>query len=85
MLSTVRNYAVGMGRMVDLDDLIDAAAVARICGLSTRNSVRTYRTRYPDFPAPVIDLGEGRCLLWLRPEIERWNSSRPRRPRADRG
>ena len=73
-----------MGRMVDLDDLIDAAEVARICGLSTRNSVRTYRTRYADFPDPVVDLGEGRCLLWLRTDVESWNRDRPRRPRADR-
>jgi predicted DNA-binding transcriptional regulator AlpA len=70
-----------MGRLVDVDDLIDSAEVARICGLSNRNSVRTYRRRYPDFPAPVVDLGEGRCLLFLRSEIEPWNRNRPRRQR----
>jgi hypothetical protein len=23
-------------------------------------------------PQPVVDLGEGRVKLWLRPQIERW-------------
>jgi predicted DNA-binding transcriptional regulator AlpA len=72
-----------MGRLVDVDDLIDSAEVARICGLGNRNSVRTYRTRYDDFPDPVVDLGEGRCLLFLRPEVEDWNDKRPRRSKRD--
>jgi glutathione-regulated potassium-efflux system ancillary protein KefG len=29
-----------------------------------------------DMPRPVVDLGEGKPKLWLRPEIERWNASR---------
>lgn len=61
-----------MGRTVDIDDLIDAAAVAGLLGLSHRNSVRVYRQRYTDFPEPVVNLGAGRCLLWLRSEIETW-------------
>jgi len=23
-------------------------------------------------PRPILDLGEGRVKLWVRPEIERW-------------
>lgn len=61
-----------MGCMVDLDDLIDAAGIASLLGLSHRNSVRVYRKRYEGFPEPVVDLGAGRCLLWLRSEIEAW-------------
>ncbi|MGH9213040.1 MAG: helix-turn-helix transcriptional regulator [Acidimicrobiales bacterium] len=61
-----------MGHTVDLDDLIDAAGVAVLLGLSHRNSVRVYRTRYEDFPQPVVNLGAGRCLLWLRSEVESW-------------
>lgn len=68
-----------MGRTVDLDDITDAAGVAEILGLSHRNSVRTYRTRYPDFPDPVVNLGQGRCLLWLRSEVTTWVTER-RRP-----
>jgi hypothetical protein len=59
-----------MGQKVDLDDLIDAAEVAQMLGLSHRNSVRIYRARYAGFPEPVVDMGRGRCLLWLRPEVE---------------
>lgn len=67
-----------MGRTIDLDDITDAAGVAEILGLRQRNSVRTYRARYPDFPEPVLDLGAGRCLLWLRSEVEEWARSRHR-------
>jgi glutathione-regulated potassium-efflux system ancillary protein KefG len=28
--------------------------------------------KYEDMPRPVIDLGQGRVKLWLRPQIERW-------------
>lgn len=61
-----------MPRRVLLDDLIDAHDVARILGLTHRNTVSQYVHRYPDMPRPVLDLGRGRPSLWLRPEIERW-------------
>jgi glutathione-regulated potassium-efflux system ancillary protein KefG len=63
-----------MGRKVDVDDLIDAQDVARILGLSHRNTVSEYQGRYEDMPRPVIKLGRGRPMLWLRPEIERWHA-----------
>ena len=65
-----------MGRRVDVDDLVDAAHVAAMIGLSHRNSIRVYRSRYPDFPQPVIDMGGGRCLLWDRRDVERWLKTR---------
>jgi predicted DNA-binding transcriptional regulator AlpA len=65
-----------MARMVDLDDITDAAGVAEIIGLSKRNNVATYRARYDDFPEPVVNLGSGRCLLWLRSDVEAWVASR---------
>jgi predicted DNA-binding transcriptional regulator AlpA len=71
-----------MGRTVDTDDLIDAAGVAAILGLSHRNSVRVYRRRYDNFPEPVVDLGAGRCLLWLRSEVESWARSTGRSPQS---
>jgi predicted DNA-binding transcriptional regulator AlpA len=61
-----------MGRTVDLDDLTDATGVAQLLGLSHRTSVGIYRKRYDDFPEPVINLGAGRCLLWLRSDVEAW-------------
>jgi hypothetical protein len=34
--------------------------------------VSTYAKRYRDFPRPVVNLGRGRTLLWLRTEILAW-------------
>jgi len=71
---------------VATEDLIDAHEVAAVLGLSLSQTVSTYQRRYPDMPAPVVDLGRGRPKLWLRPEIERWAAAlsasgrtRPRR------
>lgn len=61
---------------VDTGDLIDSAGVAQILGLSNSRAVSTYRKRYDDFPPPVIDMGAGRCLLWLRADIEAWTTAR---------
>lgn len=61
-----------MGRRVDVDDLIDSNAVADILGLAQFNTVSAYQRRYPTMPRPVVDMGRGRCKLWLRPEIESW-------------
>ncbi|MEO8423519.1 MAG: hypothetical protein ABI595_06345 [Actinomycetota bacterium] len=61
-----------MGRQVDIDDLVDARGVAEIVRLKHANSVSTYAKRYLDFPKPVLNLGRGRTLLWLRPEIVKW-------------
>ena len=57
---------------MDTEDLVDAQIVADILSLSHRNSVSLYQRRYDDMPRPIVDLGDGRVKLWLRPEIERW-------------
>lgn len=64
-------------RMIDADDVVDARAVADILGLSHPNSVSLYQRRYADMPRPVIDMGQGRCKLWLRAEIVTWDERRP--------
>jgi len=69
-----------VGRHVDLDDLLDANGVAEILGLAHRNTVSVYQHRYVDMPRPVLDFGNGRVKLWLRPEIESWAAEQ-----ADRG
>ena len=61
-----------MTPLVETSDLIDARGVAEILGLSHPNNVSVYQHRHDDMPRPVVNLGRGRCLLWLRPEIERW-------------
>jgi hypothetical protein len=75
-----------MTRQVALDDLLDADGVANLLGLAHRNTVSVYQHRYDDMPRPVLDLGEGRVKLWLRPEIERWaaNGRTRRKPSPDR-
>lgn len=64
-----------MGRRIDIDDLIDAAEVADLLGLTHRNTVSVYQKRYPDMPRPVLDFGGGRCKLWLRSEVVQWVGS----------
>jgi glutathione-regulated potassium-efflux system ancillary protein KefG len=61
-----------MGRRVDVDDLVDANGAAELLGLAHRNTVSVYQHRYDDMPRPVVDLGDGRIKLWLRPELESW-------------
>jgi glutathione-regulated potassium-efflux system ancillary protein KefG len=65
-----------MPRQFDADDVIDAQGVAELLGLAQRNTVSQYQRRYPDMPRPIIDLGQGRCKLWLRSELEQWHSRR---------
>ena len=76
-----------MPKRVALEELIDAHDVARILGLSQRNTVSQYQRRYPDMPRPVLDLGPGRPSLWLRPHIERWHTRQVKlgRTRPKRG
>lgn len=65
-----------MGRSIDTDDVIDAQGVAELLGLAQRNTVSAYQRRYPSMPRPVVDLGQGRCKLWLRTDVEKWRSAR---------
>ena len=61
-----------MGEKIDVEDLIDAADVAELIGVAHRNTVSLYQKRYPDMPQPVVDLGRGRCKMWLKSEIASW-------------
>ena len=65
-----------MGYLVDVDDLIDAQGVAELLGVAQRNTVSLYQRRYSDMPRPVIDLGKGRCKMWLGSEVAAWISDR---------
>lgn len=65
-----------MPRRVDPAELIDSRGVAELLGLKRLSSVAVYRGRYADFPAPVVDMGVGRCLLWLRSDVVTWDSKR---------
>lgn len=59
-----------------VDDLVDASEVAGILGLSSARSVAVYRARYADFPIPAVMKASGKCVLWLRGDIEAWAKGR---------
>ena len=61
---------------LDPSDLVGAAEVSRILGLSHATSVTTYLRRYEDFPKPVVDVSSSRVRLWNRHDVERWHSAR---------
>lgn len=65
--------------LIDPAELLDAGEVADLLGLARREAVSTYRRRYPDFPAPAVEKNSGKCVLWLRADIEAWAKVRPRR------
>lgn len=65
-----------MVRYLDAEDLIDAQGVAELLGLAQRNTVSAYQRRYPAMPRPVVNLGKGRCKLWLGSEIQQWRAQR---------
>lgn len=65
--------------MIDADDVIDARAVAEMLGLAHATAVSVYQGRYSDMPRPVIDMGQGRCKLWLGSEVKAWDEARPTR------
>jgi predicted DNA-binding transcriptional regulator AlpA len=62
--------------LIDPLDLIDASEAAEIIGMTNPGGVSVYRRRYSDFPAPIIE--KGRCVLWLRQDIEAWARGRGR-------
>lgn len=66
----------------DPDELIDAGEVAALLGLAHRNSVSTYRSRYPDFPRGRPAAGRGRTLLWSRGDVIAWHEEFVARRRA---
>jgi predicted DNA-binding transcriptional regulator AlpA len=61
--------------LIDPDDLIDTTAIAELLGLASHRVVSVLRSRHEDFPDPTVDMGRGRCLLWLRQDVEAWARS----------
>jgi predicted DNA-binding transcriptional regulator AlpA len=76
VMRIVNNY--GPGVTLGPEDLLDAGEVADLLGLSSRAAVSVYRNRYEDFPPPFVEKSSGKCILWLRRDIERWVQKHPR-------
>ena len=65
---------------VRTEDLVDVLGVAEMLGLTHRTAVSVYQRRYPDMPRPIVNLGSGRPMLWLRSAIQRWMVETGRNP-----
>ena len=70
---TAVNYRHAM-EPIDPDDLLSADEVAELLGLASHRAVSVYRSRYDDFPSPVVV--KGRCTLWARADVEEWRRQR---------
>ena len=69
-LGILRLRVSRMGKKVDLDDLVDATAIAERLGLSSSSVVRDWLRRHPSFPEPVARFGPVAVYLW--PEVAAW-------------
>lgn len=69
-----------MGRMVDVDELIDAVECAQIAGFNSPTAISVYLSR-GSFPKPIIDRGGRRARLWLRRDVLDWVKLRGKEPR----
>ena len=63
-LTTVNYPCRRVTRLVDPDDLLDAHAVAALLGLSHARAISVYRSRYPNFPEPIINM-----VIQSRPSV----------------
>lgn len=64
--------------------LVDAEEGAAILGLVDGGALRTYSSRYPEFPAAVLprDPAPGRPRYWWAPDLIRFRESIPTRTRS---
>lgn len=62
-------YDRGMTQ-VDPLNLVGVAEIAERLGVGARQTVHSWRVRYPNFPTPVATLEMG--LIWSWPDVEKW-------------
>lgn len=74
-MSTTRATIGCMTNKIDPNDLVDSTGIAELLGLASHRVVSVLRGRHADFPAPTVDMGRGRCMLWLRQDVEAWARS----------
>lgn len=66
MLPSVR----GVGRKVDVEDLVSASEIATRLGAQRPSVVHDWRRRHPDFPKPVARLALG--YVWAWSDVANW-------------
>jgi len=59
-----------VGRKVDVDELVGSTEIVERLGLTSREAVGAWRSRFPDFPAPVTNLASGPVWVWR--DIDMW-------------
>ena len=65
-----RAYDGGVGKKVDVEDLVGAAEIAQRLGVKRPHLIHDWRRRYSEFPKPVVQL-KG-TLVWDWRDIECW-------------
>jgi predicted DNA-binding transcriptional regulator AlpA len=63
-----------MGRMVDVDDLVGSAEIARRLGAKRYNLINDWIRRYPHFPQPVATIGTTKVWVWS--DVRQWYEER---------
>ena len=71
-----------MGRLVDVDQLVGSAEIARRLGLARHQHVHWWRKNDRSFPAPVVDVSTGniKVYVWYWPDVETWARQTGRLP-----
>lgn len=62
---------------IDPADLLNSREVAALIGVSSVQAVAVYRSRYEDFPVPIVE--KHPCVLWARSDVAAWVKSRASR------
>ena len=68
----------GMGRKLDVDQLVSSAGIAERLGVKRLQVIHDWRRRHSDFPAPVFNIG--RAGVWYWPEVRAWAEKTGRLP-----
>ena len=63
-------------RYLDAEDLVDALRGGRAARSRATEHRLGLSVSIPGDARRAVDLGQGRCKLWLTSEIERWRSER---------
>jgi hypothetical protein len=80
------DYRAGVGRRVDVDQLVSARIIAERLEFKRVQLVHYFYRSDKDFPEPVFTLSEMArpVRLWYWPDIDRWWRKRQRRQAARR-
>ena len=60
----------GVGRSVDVDELVGAAEIAARLGVKRLQVVHDWRRRHGEFPQPLAAIS--RTLVWYWPDVRQW-------------